>query len=229
MRWEMRSGSLNRVQLSRVVGVAGLLLSHVMMTTAHAASGVPGDINDDYFVSCPDLAAAQTSIGKRTGQPGFQPAADIDHNGLIDIRDVSAIARLLPAGTNCNKDPNLKPVANAGPDQSVTAGSTTIVQLDGSGSADPEGHSLTYTWALAAKPAGSAATLSNVSIVNPTFVADKPGTLRRATHGVRRHAAQHCGRRARGRPATSRIRSRFVYSASQARPTVRRWACLAPT
>ena len=48
------------------------------------------------------------------------------------------------------------------------------MQLDGSGSSDPEDDSLTYSWTLAA-PNGSAATLSDTSIVNPTFVAGVDG------------------------------------------------------
>ena len=48
------------------------------------------------------------------------------------------------------------------------------MQLDGSGSSDPEDNSLAYSWTLAA-PDGSTATLSDATIVNPTFVADVDG------------------------------------------------------
>jgi hypothetical protein len=43
-------------------------------------------------------------------------------------------------------DPNLPPVANAGPDQTVNF--VQPVSLDGSGSSDPEGLALSYVWAL---------------------------------------------------------------------------------
>ena len=65
-------------------------------------------------------------------------------------------------------------MANAGPDQAVTTGST--VQLNGAGSSDADGNPLTYAWSFVSKPAGSAAVLSNPSVVNPTFVADKSGS-----------------------------------------------------
>ena len=64
------------------------------------------------------------------------------------------------------------PTADAGADQAVaTAG---MVQLDGSGSSDPENDLLAYTWTLSA-PEGSSATLSDANIVNPTFAADVDG------------------------------------------------------
>ena len=69
---------------------------------------------------------------------------------------------------------NSAPVAAAGADQSVLVGDT--VTLDGSGSHDADGDGLTYAWSLASVPAGSAATLSNATTVNPAFVADLPGT-----------------------------------------------------
>ncbi len=63
---------------------------------------VPGDVNADGVVSCADLSAATASIGKRAGQPGFLAAADLDQNGVVDVRDIAAIARLIPAGTACH-------------------------------------------------------------------------------------------------------------------------------
>ena len=67
-----------------------------------------------------------------------------------------------------------RPVANAGTSQTVAAGAT--VQLDGSGSSDPNSDALTFKWSLLSTPQGSSAALSNTAIVNPTFVADVVGT-----------------------------------------------------
>lgn len=60
-----------------------------------------GDVTGDNVVMCSDLSAARTSVGKRAGQAGFVPAADVDQSGMVDVRDISAISRLLPAGTRC--------------------------------------------------------------------------------------------------------------------------------
>ena len=70
-----------------------------------------------------------------------------------------------PMGTT-----NQAPAANAGSDQSVSVGA--VVTLDGSASADPDGHTpLSYGWT---QTGGPAVTLSNAAAVNPTFTA--PGT-----------------------------------------------------
>ena len=69
---------------------------------------------------------------------------------------------------------NSKPVANAGPDQTVITGSTVV--LDGSGSHDADDDPLTYQWTLTTVPTGSHATLVHADTVNPTFTADRPGT-----------------------------------------------------
>jgi hypothetical protein len=60
---------------------------------------------------------------------------------------------------------NSIPVANAGPAQNVRTGTT--VQLDGSASSDADHDLLTFRWSILASPSGSAAALSNPSIVNP--------------------------------------------------------------
>ena len=79
----------------------GNSLTKVAISNALTVSGVVGDVNGDGVVNCQDLTAAASSVGKRSGQPGFLPTADIDLNGVIDIRDIAAISRLLAAGTRC--------------------------------------------------------------------------------------------------------------------------------
>lgn len=70
-------------------------------TLVFTNSGVTNDVNGDMQVNCQDLIAARLAIGTRTGQVGYLPTADIDHNGVVDVRDISAISRTLPAGTVC--------------------------------------------------------------------------------------------------------------------------------
>ncbi len=80
-----------------------------------------------------------------------------------------------PADTVIVTADNIRPVANAGPDQPLVS-VPQPVQLNGSGSSDADGDPLTFAWAFTSRPAGSQATLSDPTLVNPTFVADQLGT-----------------------------------------------------
>ena len=71
---------------------------------------------------------------------------------------------------------NSVPVARAGRDQEVVLGQS--LQLDGSGSFDMDGDALSYSWVLAAQPAGSAAALSDAAAVRPSLTIDATGDYR---------------------------------------------------
>lgn len=73
-------------------------------------------------------------------------------------------------------EPNGLPIADAGQDGSV--GEQDILLLDGSGSHDPDGDPLTYSWSVVSTPPGVTAvqyTLSDVESVSPTFSAEVVG------------------------------------------------------
>lgn len=62
---------------------------------------------------------------------------------------------------------NGTPIAEAGPDQSEVI-ETSAVTLDGSGSSDPDGDTLTYSWV---QTGGTSVTLSDAMTVSPSFTA----------------------------------------------------------
>lgn len=62
-----------------------------------------GDANGDGSISCADLSIVRASLGKRVGQPGFDPRADITGDGVVDIRDMVAVSKNVPQSETCNK------------------------------------------------------------------------------------------------------------------------------
>jgi hypothetical protein len=83
-------------------------------------------------------------------------------------------ANSLAATVNINAMNNA-PTAEAGTNQTVRYASRTV-QLNGNGSSDIDGDTLTYAWSVASRPAGSTAALSSTTIINPTITLDQPGT-----------------------------------------------------
>lgn len=69
---------------------------------------------------------------------------------------------------------NQPPSADAGESQEVVEGNT--VNLDGTGSFDPDGDALEYEWSFLSRPNGSAASLSGAGMPTSSFLPDVLGT-----------------------------------------------------
>ena len=99
----------------------------------------------------------------------FTPTRLGDIDGQVGIRDSTGLAAIVPLhGIGVNNAPyaDIKPL-----DPLVVLG---IVQLDGSGSGDPDGDVINFAWSLI-PPSGSSATLSDATAIGPTFFADVYG------------------------------------------------------
>jgi hypothetical protein len=68
---------------------------------AEALDQFASDRNGDLLVDCADLAIVKASFGKIDSQPGFDPRADVNMDGIVDIRDLAFVSQHLPAGTRC--------------------------------------------------------------------------------------------------------------------------------
>ena len=114
-------------------------------------SGVPAVLSSAWVQSpsftAPDFATTTSPI------LSFQLTVADPYGGLSAAATVNVVL-------------NHRPVAAAGVDQTVTSGA--LVTLDGSGSVDPDGQAITYTWT---QSSGPAVTLSNAHVVKPTFTA----------------------------------------------------------
>ncbi len=105
--------------------------------------------------------------------PSF--TADVDGTYVVQLVVNDGTVDSAPATvTIIAASANSAPTADAGTLQNVATGS--VVTLDGSGSQDADADPLTYFWTIVTKPAGSSATLSDASLVNPSFSADVDGT-----------------------------------------------------
>jgi hypothetical protein len=60
-----------------------------------------GDLNGDGAVNCDDIAIVKASMGKRVGEPGFDPRADVNGDGVVNVRDLTIVAQRLVTGTKC--------------------------------------------------------------------------------------------------------------------------------
>ena len=74
-------------------------------TVADAFTTVPAqmaaNVNGDGQINCADIAILKASFGKRTGQPGFDARADVNHDGIVDVRDLATVSQKLIPGTTC--------------------------------------------------------------------------------------------------------------------------------
>jgi hypothetical protein len=122
--------------------------------------------NGDGTFQAPDAYASGSSAHSVA-------VGDFNNDGKPDL----AVTNHLSSGTVSillGKVCNSPPVAEAGSDQAVHPGN--IVNLDGSGSSDPDGdYPLTYSWQIVSSPPDSAAELLNAGMVNPAFVPDRMG------------------------------------------------------
>jgi hypothetical protein len=114
--------------------------------------------------------ASKTSlVNSGSAMPTF--VMDVAGTYVIQLTVSNGTARSSAAVTVSS---DIAPVANPGPNQSVSLGA--LVTLNGSKSSDTNGAALTYSWKFTSIPTGSAAKLNGANTVAPTFTADKPGS-----------------------------------------------------
>jgi RHS repeat-associated protein len=104
----------------------------------------------------------------------INPALDIDKPGTYTLQLIVNDSTIDSAtDTVVLTTQNSRPVANSGADQ--TAFVNTLITLDGSGSSDADGDSLTYDWSITSFPGTTAPILSDSTAVKPTFTPGPAG------------------------------------------------------
>jgi hypothetical protein len=162
----------NRPPISNAGADQSVLVSDTVQLDGSNSSDVDGDrLTYNWFlVSKPSGSHAILSDTKAV-KPTF--VVDVSGNYTVQLIVNDGTLNSVPDTVMISTE-NSPPVSDAGADQTVLVNDT--VQLDGSGSGDMDGDSLTFTWTFVSRPDGSNATLSGAKAVKPTFDVDAAGS-----------------------------------------------------
>jgi hypothetical protein len=98
------------ISVFALMGVPGNV-QHLVLGLRFAQRNVPllaavtlavkGDRNNDGLANCADLEVIRRSFGAKAGQARFDYHADVNGDGVVNIVDLAAEAKLLAPGTTC--------------------------------------------------------------------------------------------------------------------------------
>jgi len=126
---------------------------------AAALSNIDFDVSYAVFVATPAVTNLIANSGSVTTTPVTEAAAKLHFQNVL-------------TGSNGATKINYAPRAAAGTAQTVRQRAT--VTLNGT-SSDANNDTVTYSWSISNKPAGSSATLIQANTATPRFVADEAG------------------------------------------------------
>jgi hypothetical protein len=60
-----------------------------------------GDVNGDGVTGCPDVTLIKASLNRKQNQAGYNSDADVNQDGVVDIKDLAFVTSHLAPGTKC--------------------------------------------------------------------------------------------------------------------------------
>ena len=171
LRWQITAAAGNRAPIANAGPDASMAIGQRARLDGSRSNDPDGDpLTYRWAFSSKPAASRAELTGADTATPSFTIDAPGSFVVGLTVEDGQAASANDAAVVST---PNTAPVANAGPDQTVTLGERA--QLSGAASNDGDGDALTYRWRLESRPAGSVATLGGLSGVESSLVPDVPG------------------------------------------------------
>ncbi len=166
-------GAVTSYNFTNVTGAHTISATFAIKTyTITATAGSNGSITPSGSVSVNHGANASFTITPASGYQIDKVLVDGTPQGAIGSYTFSAVTSTHTIEAQFAQKVNQPPVANAGPDQTVSEGAT--VTLSGAGSSDPDDGIASYSWKLLTVN-GPQVTIINPTSVSPTFVAPNVG------------------------------------------------------
>jgi len=139
-----------------------------------ASSDADGDtLTYSWALTTTPSGSSASIIDQTLVAPMF--TADLDGSYVAQLIVSDGVASSAPDTVTVFAETlNSAPIASAGTSQNVVTGD--VVVLDGRGSSDADGDTLSYAWSFSSRPSGSLAVFDDATSVSPSFTADLAGS-----------------------------------------------------
>lgn len=172
-RAETTAGTTHSTPTLTPAVAGGIVLEHAMDRAGPGSTSLTPDAGESILLDATSnpvffnhTGAAAVSGGTAGTSTPVPLGARVNRKWTGTVSTVNAFVGAIAVSPSGGA--NLQPVANAGPDQAGVEPYTSV-QLNGTGSSDPDGPSVSYLWTQLSGP--SAGLLPNPSVSSPSFLA----------------------------------------------------------